>query len=78
MQDIYIVKHSETLMKKITAVSFATYDTRRVQYQNIPTCEIFITTLMHGDFAHALHITINLRAACRWPGAVAETCRANN
>jgi hypothetical protein len=33
-----------------TAVSFATYDARRVQYQNIPTCAIFITTLLHDAF----------------------------
>jgi hypothetical protein len=33
-----------------TTVSFATYDTRREQYQNIPTCAIFITTLMHDGF----------------------------
>jgi len=33
-----------------STVSFAAYDTRRVQYQNIPTCAIFITTLMHDYF----------------------------
>jgi hypothetical protein len=31
-----------------TAISSATYDARRVQYQNIPTCAI--TTLLHDAF----------------------------
>ena len=33
-----------------TAVGTVTCDTRRVQYQNIPTCAIFITSLLHDAF----------------------------